>query len=139
MNGLVVTMLIGLVVSAHAQETQTVKEGIPSLLSINAIQIAKDIQNREPVEPGQTFSKDVRKLVCFVSIKNSGEPRMIEFRWLFQGKVVNVTEIEVGKSSRWRTWARKNILSTQVGSWSCEVHEKDSGDLLQKAEFTVTD
>ena len=107
-----------------------------SELKIEQAVIAKNVENREPVEPGETFSKDVGKVFCFVRITGAKTDTEIKMVWTHGDKgSLGAVTLPV-KASNWRTWSSKKIDASSVGDWKVEI--KDANDnLLTTVKFKV--
>ena len=123
-----ILLLFGLAI-AQEPENQTPQ------LTVETAVICKDVVNREPVGPGDKFSKDVGKLVCFTKITGASPETEIKHLWYYQDKLLDTISLPV-KASTWRTWSRKTIPPEMTGEWKVEI--KDANDnLLTTLIFTI--
>lgn len=97
--------------------------------------IAKDVQNLEPVDTGNTFDNDVKKLYCFTKIKSDEYPTKVVHVWLYNDNIIAEVPLKVN-SSTWRTYSSKKILPKWVGNWKVEVYS-DDGKLIDSTEFNI--
>jgi len=99
---------------------------------------ARDVVNREPVEPFQPGaycgpetapsgsipvidSQQENRVYLWNRVKSQGE-YVIRHRWIKDGVEVAMVELDVAESPGWRTWSSKNIDSNfHIGSWKVEV------------------
>jgi hypothetical protein len=104
-------------------------------ISVEDIQIATSIENREPAGADVTFPATVEKLYCFTKIKSEQETGTIYQVWLYNDRVMAKIELPV-KGKSWRTWSVKNILPAQTGKWRVDV-ESPEGTLITSKEFEI--
>jgi hypothetical protein len=110
---------------------------VPSnpILSVVEAKICEGIIDKEPIAPGDVFSKDIPVLYCFSRIKSS-EASEIRHIWYFQDKPVSEIPLSIGTSSGWRTYSSKNISLTSEGNWKVEIINAN-GDILKTIQFVV--
>ncbi|NLA74591.1 MAG: DUF2914 domain-containing protein [Deltaproteobacteria bacterium] len=104
-------------------------------ISIEDIQIAVSIENKEPSEAGESFAADVGRLYCFTRVRTEQEETAVYHVWLFNDRVMAKIELPV-KGKTWRTWSVKNILPMHTGKWRVDV-ESSEGTLLASREFEI--
>ncbi len=124
---LVMFFLLTLSAVAFAQET--------SGISVEDIQIATSIENKEPAGADVSFTAGVEKLYCFTKIKSEQEEGTIIHVWLYNDRVMAKIELPV-KGKIWRTWSVKTILPAQTGKWRVDV-ESPEGTLITSKEFEI--
>ena len=107
-----------------------------SELKIEQAVIAKAVENREPVEPGETFSKDLGKVFCFVKVTGAKSETEIKMIWSHGDKgSLGAITLPV-KAGTWRTWSSKKIDAASAGDWKVEI--KDANDnLLTTVNFKI--
>jgi hypothetical protein len=120
--------------AAPAVEPAAVVASAPATLEVSDIAIAKGVENREAVEPGETFTSDVAKLYCWTKITGGQEGDSITHRWTKDGEVMGEVKLNVN-ASPWRTFSSKAIMPEWKGKWSVEVLQNDT--VLKTKEFTV--
>ncbi len=125
----VIVFLAGVAMGQEAQPTPA------SELKIEQAVIAKDVQNREPVEPGDKFSADVGKVYCFNRISGAKGETEIKHVWYMGDKVVSEIPLKINGPT-WRTWSYKTIDKTMIGAWKVEVKDSD-GKVLTTIAFTI--
>jgi hypothetical protein len=106
-------------------------------ISVTNKQIAKKVENREPIEPGTKFSKNIGKLYCFTEVKTDKYPTSIVHLWLYNNNIMAEIPLSVN-SNRWRTFSSKKILPTQTGKWKVEIYTNDD-KLIDSIEFEIVD
>jgi hypothetical protein len=124
---------------APQEEKKEEKKESPSPqseLKVEQAVIAKDVKDREPVEPGETFSKDAGRVFCFVKLSGGKPDTEIKMVWTrADAKTRTVITLPV-QAGRWRTWSSKKIDAGSVGDWKVEI--KDANDnLLTTVNFKV--
>ncbi|MBN1904176.1 MAG: DUF2914 domain-containing protein [Deltaproteobacteria bacterium] len=124
---LMMFFLLALSAVAFAQDTTGI--------SVEDIQIATSIENREPAGADVSFSADVEKLYCFTKIKSEQEEETIYHVWLYNDRVMAKIELSV-KGKSWRTWSAKNILPAHTGKWRVDI-ESPEGTLITSKEFEI--
>ena len=121
---LVPLAIAALATPTAAQETQEITvEGV----------IAVDVMDREPVEPGTTFSADVGTLWCWTKVTGA-EGMTLEHVWSY-GEYEWVVALDIG-GSPWRTYSSKKIVPERTGEWTVAVRTMD-GQVLEELTFTV--
>ena len=71
-------------------------------------QIAKNIQNGEPIEAATKFSKNAGKLYCFTEVQTDKFPTNIVHLWLYNNNIMAKIPLSVN-SNKWRTFSSKKI------------------------------
>ncbi|MGK4007592.1 DUF2914 domain-containing protein [Sorangium sp. So ce1036] len=109
-------------------------------LTVKRLVVAEGVENREPVEPGTTFSVPAtERIYAFVELENRGESAgevTVEFVPPDGGEPVGNVTLGVGVSPRWRTWAFTRG-ARKVGEWTALVRS-ETGEVLASAPFEVT-
>ncbi len=98
--------------------------------------ICKDVVDREPVEPGESFVATVGKLFCFTKIVGAQTPIEITHVWYF-GETERARIPLAVNAAAWRTWSSKVIMEHEVGDWHVDVLGPD-GQVLKTISFTIT-
>ncbi len=111
----------------------TPRDSGPSLVDLA---VTSSIADRNPDGAGDSFPASVGKLYCWTAVKNTGEPTQLTHVWRFGDRVISEVPMNVGKSSRWRTYSRQRINEKLTGQWSCEVVDENK-ESLGKASFSV--
>ncbi len=120
--------------AAPAAEPAAAVASTPATLEVADIAIAKGVENREAVEPGDTFTSDVAKLYCWTKITGGQEGDSITHRWIKDGVVMGEVKLNVN-ASPWRTFSSKAIMPEWKGNWSVEILQNDA--VIKTKEFTV--
>jgi hypothetical protein len=104
-------------------------------ISVEDIQIATSVENREPAGADVSFASTVEKLYCFTKIKGEQETGTIYHVWLFNDRVMAKIELPL-KGKTWRTWSVKGIMPAHTGKWRVDV-ESPEGTLITSKEFEI--
>ena len=96
--------------------------------------VCRDVQDREPVEPGDSFPADVGKVWCWSKIKD-GKGETIKHIYYYEGEEKAVIELSIG-SSMWRTRSSKRILSSWTGNWRVDIVDEE-GVTLKSLAFKI--
>jgi len=134
--GVFVFVMVSIAIAQEAKKEEAPAAPAASALTIEKAVIAKGVENREPVEPGETFSKDVGKVYCFVKVVGAKEPTEIKMTWI-KGENEDMGTVTLAvKAAAWRTWGSKNIDPSWTGPWKVEVKDAD-GNLLTTVNFKI--
>ena len=107
----------------------------PAALAVVEATLAHGVSKRRPVRPATEFRVgDVAW--AWISVKNSGEAQPATMIWYRDGEVRSRLTLDIGKSPRWRTWSRRTMRSSDVGSWQVEVHDQH-GEIIHTLRFDV--
>lgn len=117
-----------------AQEEETAA-GAAAGVSVAQAAIARDVQDREPVEASTAFPADVGQLVCYTRVEGAGEGMTLVHVWLRGDEEMARVELPV-RGSPWRTWSKKRILPSWTGTWTVRI-EDGEGNALSSVDFTV--
>lgn len=98
--------------------------------------MCRDVQDREPVEPGDSFPADVGKVWCWSKIKD-GKNTTIKHIYYHEGEEKAVIELSIG-SPLWRTRSSKRILSSWTGQWRVDIVGEDDV-VLKSLDFTIVE
>jgi hypothetical protein len=127
-------LALALPAPAPAQEAGSGEAGGEGL-SVTRSAIAREIEDREPVEEGTSFPADVGHLVCFTLVEGAEGEAVVHHVWSHGGTERARVELPV-RSASWRTWSRKTIPAEWPGEWTVTV-EDDAGHVLTRLMFTV--
>jgi len=114
--------------SLHAQQTGN--------LSVATAVICKNIDNRQPVEPGRSFSASVGRLYCYSKIADIRNSTKIDHVWYFGDTERARISLGVNPPS-WRTYSSKIIQAHEIGKWHVKILD-ESGNSLEDIEFEIT-
>ena len=93
-----------------------------------------DVQDRQPVSPGESFSADVGKVWCWSKIKD-GQDTTIRHIYYYEGEEKAVVRLAI-RSPLFRTYSSKRILSIWTGSWRVDIVDAD-GNVMESVAFTI--
>ena len=93
--------------------------------------VCLDVQDREPVEPGDLFPADVGEVWCWSKIKD-GKGETIRHIYYYEGEEKAVVELSIG-SPMWRTRSSKRIISSWTGNWRVDIVGEDDVTLKSLA------
>lgn len=105
--------------------------------SVSRINIAADVDGKEPIKTGMSFSKDIGKLYCFTEVITDEYPTEITHIWIYQKSIIAEVPLKI-YSPKWRTHSSKIILPEWTGDWKVEIYSK-SGQLLDSVNFTINE
>lgn len=111
----------------------------PKGLVLSQVVVARDRDHREPVGVADRFDDGVGSLLCHLTVDNKEgrKRRRLTAIWYHGGREVSRTDLNVGRSPAWRTWAGKKIEPGEdVGAWRCEI-ENEVGMVLGRQGFVV--
>jgi len=126
LGALAICLFLGLAIAQEQQQPQA-----QSALTVETAVICKDVANREPVEPGDQFSKDVGSLACFSKITGASGETEIKHLWYHKDQLLDTITLPV-KASAWRTWSRKTIPAEMTGEWKVEIKDAEGRPLKKK-------
>ncbi len=114
--------------SIHAQQT--------GKLNVATAVICKNVTDRQPVEPGTSFSASVGRLYCYSKIADIQNSTKIEHVWYFGDTERARISLGVNPPS-WRTYSSKIIQAHEIGKWHVKILD-ESGNLLEDVAFEIT-
>ena len=114
--------------SIHAQQTGN--------LNVASAVICKNIVDRQPVEPGTSFSASAGRLYCYSKIADIQNSTQIVHVWYFGDTERARIPLKVNPPS-WRTYSSKLIQSHETGKWQVKILDA-SGNSLEDVEFEIT-
>ncbi len=94
------------------------------------LKFAKEIQGRQPVAPGDTFTPG--KVYAWTRVTGGEGDFTVYHVWKKDGKRVWKQPVSV-KGKKWTTWS---YFNTKPGAWSVEIQD-EGGKVLAAAAFTV--
>jgi Protein of unknown function (DUF2914) len=107
----------------------------PALVDVQEAVICKGVENRAPVEPGETFESSVGRLYCFTRIAGANRETLVHHVWYPPGRNPHDQPLPV-KSASWRTWSEKTVPAGWTGQWRVEVTAED-GTVLKTLVFQL--
>lgn len=114
---------------------------VPGDLALINIKFATavDRQNRNPVEPSDSFKLADEKVYCWTVFAYKGtEDTTANIVWKRDGKEISTIQLRVGHSSHWRTWSYIRLTDKSVGEWEAQIQDL-SGNVLGAGKFAVTE
>ena len=97
--------------------------------------IATSVTGLVPDGVAESFSNDVGKLYCYTKVTGGEEGDTITHKWYYGDDVM--AEVTLGvKSSEYRTYSSKNLMSQWKGDWRVEIASSD-GTVLETLNFTL--
>lgn len=111
------------------------QETTAPIMTVEEAVIATGVESLTPVNPGNAFDASVGRLYCFTRIKSSLQPAVVKHLWFHGDKMVMEATLPV-KSSNWRTYSMKTILTSANGDWKVDVTSED-GTVLKTLTFTI--
>jgi len=108
----------------------------PAVLSAQLsveVQVARQIVDRMPQDPGTSFPVDVGEVFCWSRVTGAAGTT-IQHVWI-HGEMEFPFSLDIG-GSPWRTWTSKTIPPEWAGDWRVEIRDAD-GTLLDTVSFTV--
>ena len=130
----ILTLAGAAMAGAAEQEEEAMAAPLTPLVVEEAV-ICKGIENRAPVEPGETFEDSVGRLYCFTRITGAYRETLIHHIWYPPDRNLHEQALPV-KSPSWRTWSYKTIPTGWTGVWRVEVTTED-GVVLKTIVFEV--
>ena len=123
------------------RKVAVIKPTTPAVLVGDALEIvdgviATGVSKRVPQGVDVAFEPEVGTLWAWTKVRNTVAATHITHLWKRDGEIKSRVQLNVGKSSGWRTWSRKRIGARDVGEWTVEVIA-DDGTLIDELAFTV--
>jgi hypothetical protein len=136
-----VSCLIALNTPCFAQTADSTAQAQPppaaaSAVATTTVVVCHDVQDRTPVDAGESFASDVGTLCCFSNVTGANEPVQVYHRWYVGDRMVSEIPIMV-KAASWRCWSRKTIQPSWTGPCHVDV-VTEAGDTIGSATFTLT-
>lgn len=107
-----------------------------SQVDVAKVVFCRQVQEREPVEPANSFPADIGWVYCHTTVANNGEPTEIHHDWYYQDAYITRITLPVGTSPAWRTYSAKRMSHAWLGKWEVVVRSAE-GKELKRASFTV--
>jgi hypothetical protein len=105
-------------------------------LTVASAVICKNIADRQPVEPGTSFSASVGRLYCYSKINDIQDSTEVVHVWYFGD--TERARVTLGvKQPSWRTYSSKIIQAHETGRWHVKILDA-SGNSLQDVAFEIT-
>ncbi len=117
---------------------QTKPSNVP--ITIKRVVMARQIENREPVDPSDAFSiADGARVYAFVEVLNPSREET-ELSVTFEppeGSARGTVPLHVGASPRWRTWAHTRYANVP-GTWKVTVRDA-AGKVVAHTTFEMSE
>jgi hypothetical protein len=124
-------------VAPKPQTVEPVQTTSASGLSVRDAAVAVGLNEYEPVEPGDLFPAEVKRLYCISRIKGAQDSTEIEHRWYWNDDLISAIPLKV-KSNNWRTYSIKTIVPSMTGEWMVAiVNPQKDEEVLQTLKFSV--
>lgn len=107
-----------------------------SELVLKDIKICKNINQRNPIGVDSIFPNNVDSLYCFSRINNPGDKKEIKHAWYYENRLMTQVRYNIKKSNTYRSWTKKTILPSQVGSWRVDIHD-NNGTIIGSKKFKI--
>ena len=104
-------------------------------LNVATAVISKNIADRQPVEPGSSFSVSVGRLFCYSKVTNIQNSTQIYHVWYYGDTERARVALNVNPPN-WRTYSSKIIQAHEIGKWHVKILD-DANTLLQDVEFDL--
>jgi len=105
-------------------------------LNVASAVICKNVTDRQPVEPGTSFSASVGRLYCYSKIVDIQNSTNIVHVWYFGD--VERARITLGVNPpSWRIYSSKIIQAHEIGKWQVKILDA-SGNALENVDFEIT-
>ena len=105
-------------------------------LIVQDIKICKSINKRTPVGSDVVFTNNVDSLYCFTRIQNPGPKREVKHIWYYDNQMMTQVRYNVKKSTIYRSWTKKTILSNQIGKWRVDIQD-NNGTIIGSKNFEI--
>ena len=104
-------------------------------LEVTVAEVATEIVDRMPEDPGTMFAADVERLYFFTRVLGAEAGTQIQHVWYHGDEERARVSLNLG-GPNWRTWSSKTIVPEWTGSWRVEVQTAD-GTVLETVSFTI--
>ena len=105
-------------------------------LVVEQATISAGIADREPVDPGYSFSASVDKLYCFTKIAGAMSATDVTHVWYF-GDVERARITLAVAGSPWRTYSSKRFQPHEVGAWHVDILDA-IGNTMETLRVDIT-
>ena len=120
----------------EVEKAVTLEQAPPSGLEVTRAAVCMGVDNREPQESGEKFTRDVGKVYCFSHIKGADRPLNVVHKWYYKYKLMSSIALRI-KADNWRTYSYKKITPDMVGEWKVEIVNRENDEVLQLLKFLV--
>ena len=123
------TTLALLGTAIRTSPAQACEEGLATAPAVE-LKFAKEIQGRQPVAPGDTFTPG--KVFTWTRVTGGEGEFTVYHVWIKDGKRLWKQPVSV-KGKKWTTWS---YFNAKPGAWNVEIQD-EGGKVLAAAAFTV--
>jgi len=93
-------------------------------------------ETRSPEGSADSFPDTVGKVYCFTMTENMGAKQSVTHEWSYEGVLISIIPMEIGRSHYWRAWSYQTIQKHKTGNWSVAVRDYN-GNILSSAAFII--
>ncbi len=104
-------------------------------LNIARMEIAGNVENREPVGIASSFPATQERVYCFLEFKDVAAETTVSVVWTLGMNEMSRVPLTIKPFSKFRTWAYKTIGGLK-GEWKVDVVDA-SGNVLKSAAFKI--
>jgi hypothetical protein len=97
--------------------------------------ICQNVVNREPVDSGDVFPKEISKVFCYFRVVGASGESSVTANWYYKGTLKATVQLPV-RSPNWRTWTSKSMKPEWTGEWMVEILSSE-GTPLGNISFAV--
>jgi len=111
----------------------------PADVTVSRGGFTSSIEGREPVSLARNMNnaEDVRYF--YSEISGATRPLTIIHYWFADGQLLQVEELSVEPSERWRTWSSNDDTRTGASHWRVLVVDKESGCIFHSQSIGTTE
>jgi hypothetical protein len=133
---ILLTAALAIPTTSFAQSAED--EAAAATASLSGIEAARRVEDRVAYETEGPFEADGERVYIWLEFQNPDRiEQVFTLDWHFVDRNRHSTQtIEVGASSRWRTWVYRTLREPTVGNWHVEVRAGD-GTVLGQVDFEV--
>lgn len=105
-------------------------------VTVTTAVVCRNVVDRQPVEPSNSFPVSVGKLYCYTKVENVKNSENIVHAWYYGDTQRAMVSLNVNPPS-WRTYSSKIIQPHETGAWRVEILDT-TGNLLKTVHFEIT-
>ena len=106
-----------------------------SAIWVKRIHICRAVKEREPMDKGESFPKDIGQLYCFTDVRDANEETFVTHNWYHGNEFKASVKLKVA-GDHWRTWSSKRIDPSWTGDWTVVIKDA-AGRKIASIDFTV--
>ncbi|OGW18842.1 MAG: hypothetical protein A2X56_15450 [Nitrospirae bacterium GWC2_57_13] len=134
-KALVVGLVLAVTLVAMAVSAQQAAAPAASGLTVSRMEIASDVQNREPVGVAASFPATQERVYCFMEFTDVAQETTVNVVWTLGMNEMARVPLTIRAYSKFRTWAYKTIAGMK-GDWKVEIVD-GAGTVLKSAAFKI--